>query len=227
MRLFVVVEGQTEQEFIENVLAPWLYGRVTGLSIEVRIVETSRDAAGHKRAGGGRWKHWYKDLSMLLRTQRGSDVRVTTLFDLYGLPGDFPSLVEHRAVADTSHRAQLLETAMAEAVLDERLIPYIQRHEFEALVLASIEQLAGIVDPADARGVKRLRELCRHVLPEDVNDGPETAPSKRLQQQIGGYRKTVHGVLAVQDAGISALVDACPRFAAWVHALLVLGEPVA
>lgn len=223
IRLYFVVEGQTEEKFVERVLMPHL--QTYGLDIHVLIVETSRDAYGRKRRGGGKWRQWHGDLRRLLAEQRGSIVRVTTLFDLYGLPSDFPQLDRFGGDGDTVRRAQSLEQAMAEAIDDYRFIPYLQRHEFEALVLACLDPLEDLLDAEEKPGVAALRNEIRHSTPEDVNDGPLTAPSKRLLRHIPSYRKTEHGPLVVEALGLPALRAACPRFGAWVTKLESLGTP--
>lgn len=218
MRLFIVVEGQTEEAFVNKVLAPHLYRGTPPGFLDVRpvIVQTSRDAQGRKRRGGGSWGKWVKDMKRLAAEPQG---RFTSMFDLYGLPVDFPQLEECSGVSDTVRRAEMLEQAMVAAVGDWRFIPYIQRHEFEALVLAALNQLEQLLEGEDLAGLRRLRgEIAGHP-PEDVNDGPETAPSKRLGRFIPGYRKTVHGPLALEDAGMAALRAACPRFDTWVKTL--------
>jgi hypothetical protein len=221
--LYVLVEGQTEFEFIESILEPHLRERQVWVS--PIVVETSRDAFGRKRGGGGRWSKWRRDLKRLTSQHPGNDVRFTTLFDLYGLPADFPSLEKYARDRDTVRRAQYLEEAMAVSVDDWRLVPYIQRHEFETLVLASLDVLAGLIDnPGELDGLARLRALLAQTPPEEVNDGKTTAPSKRLENLIPSYRKTVHGPLALQGAGLVALRKACPRFDAWVSKLERLGE---
>lgn len=88
MRLYIVlVEGQAEEAFVKSVLAPHL----ASFDLEVRpiIVTTSRDAHGRKHKGGGTWAHWLRDIKRLTGEQDG---RFTTMFDLYGLPDDFPGL---------------------------------------------------------------------------------------------------------------------------------------
>jgi hypothetical protein len=222
IRLYVLVEGQTEEEFVENVMAPHLYR--FNVWVHCIVVETSRDAFGRKRRGGGFWKHWARDLQRLMSEQRGSQARFTTMFDLYGLPADFPELDAHQGLKDTSQRVVLLEAAMSRAMNDDRLVPYIQRHEFEALVLASLDALAELLDEsADLSGVASLRVLLRQVTPEDINDGKESAPARRLESAIPAYRKTVHGPLAVAHAGLATLRGKCPRFDAWVSRLESLG----
>jgi hypothetical protein len=219
MRLYVLVEGQTEESFVKSMLAPHL----ASFELEVRaiIVESSRDAHGRKHKGGGHWAHWLRDLKRLTGEQDG---RFTTMFDLYGLPRDFPGLRATASITDTSLRAEALETAMATAVGDWRLIPYLQRHEFEALVLCVLDQLAELLEAEDIAGLEKLRAAIGMAAPEDVNDGKETAPSKRLKNFIPGYRKNLHGPLTLEAGGLTILRKRCPRFGDWVARLEGLGD---
>lgn len=217
-RLYLLVEGQTEERFVKAVLEPHLRDR--GIHATPIVVATRRDRkTGQKARGGGHWVQWQRDVRRLLADQKGGDVHFTTLFDLYGLPRDFPGLKEHGADLDTQRRVDLLEQAMAQAVGDRRFIPYLQRHEFETLVLASLKALAELMDAADLEGLAALQQSITGVEPEDVNDGATSAPSKRLTQHLPAYQKTLHGPLAVEGAGLSALMAACPRFGAWIRQL--------
>lgn len=221
MRLYVLVEGQTEETFVRTLLAKHL--EIHGVSVRAIVVETSRDAYGRKRRGGGRWARWLRDLKRLTAEQKQNS-RFTTMFDLYGLPPDFPEGDACSAISDTTRRADALQDAMARAVDDWRLIPYLQRHEFEALVLAALDSLAGLLADDDLEGLARLRAEIGPTPPEDVNDGTDTAPSKRLERCIPGYRKTVHGPLTLEDATLSLLKTRCPRFGGWVTTLEKLGN---
>ncbi|XYI02559.1 DUF4276 family protein [Sorangium sp. So ce1128] len=222
-RLYVLVEGQTEEAFVARVLAPHLVEhRVWSQPV---VVATSRELSGRKHRGGGGWKRWERDLRRLT-AQRAGDARFTSLFDLYGLPEDFPGLAQHGTIVDTKQRVERLELAMAEAVGDQRFIPYLQRHEFEALVLAALEKLGTLFDKrTDQEGVEALRRSLGELKPEDINDGPSTAPSKRLLQHVPGYVKTVHGPTAAQQEGLPSLRARCPRLDAWVSKLEALGAP--
>jgi hypothetical protein len=214
MRLYVLVEGQTEESFVKSALAPHL--ATCGLEVHPIIVTTSRDRQGRKHKGGGRWAHWLRDLKRLIG---GHNARFTTMFDLYGLPEDFPSLQACSSIPDTVVRADALEKAMADAVNDWRLIPYVQRHEFETLVLSGLHELGQLLEGEDLTGLSELQAVIGTAAPEDINDGRETAPSKRLERFIPGYRKTVHGPLVLEACGLVALGKRCPRFGAWVERL--------
>jgi hypothetical protein len=222
IRLCILVEGQTEEMFVKSVLVS--HFQPLDIWIYPQIVETSRDRDGRKHRGGGDWQKWRKDLLRLTGGQPGADVRVTTMFDLYGLPAGFPGLEEHGVVGDTVRRAALLEAALAADIQDWRFIPYLQRHEFEALVLAGLDALKELLDAGERAGVDPLRAFVAAQAPEDVNDGPETAPSKRLEASVPSYRKTVHGPLVVEATGIARLRAACPRFNAWVTKLEGLSQ---
>lgn len=224
IRLFVIVEGDTEQEFVKQCLAPHLDSAgVWTTPIEV-TTKIDRKTGQKLAKGGGRWKHWRKDICTLLRST-AADLRVSSLFDLYGLPEDFPGLAACTVERDTARRASMLESAMGADIHDLRFIPYIQRHEFEALVLSGLEHLREqLVDPDARAGVDALQQELGSIAPEDVNDGPETAPSKRLLARVPGYGKKLHGPFVTSRAGIDRLKQRCPRFAAWVTSLEALGE---
>lgn len=216
IELFVVVEGQTEEEFIKRVVAPHLLSfQIYAIPI---VVMTRRERDGRKHKGGGR--HWAKWKNDILRIAVRPTVRITTLFDLYGLPSDFPELSQHSPVADTAARAALLEGAMARVIGGSAFIPYLQRHEFEALVLAALPALQTLLDEhRDRIGLEKLAESLGEAAPEDVNDGAQTAPSKRLQAAIESYDKLLHGPLATEATGLVALRSKCPRFDSWIARL--------
>ena len=209
MRLIVVVEGQTEEAFVKEVLKPHLDDRgvYTSATIVGKMIAQKR---GHRGRGGGHFRHWHKDIARILGGDPSDDLRVTTLFDLYGLPEDFPRLDEHRKDNDTVRRCASLEEALAAVFDDRRFIPYIQRHEFEALVLASLSSLRELLDAEDdLAGLRTLEAEVSATAPEDINDGATTAPSKRLLAHVPGFSKTLHGPLATGNTGLARLRERC------------------
>lgn len=222
MRLLILVEGHTEKDFVNTVLAPHLHNY--SVFVSCSVVSTSSDQNGKKHRGGGHWCKWRSDLLRFTGGDSSKDVRFTTLFDLYGLPDDFPELERHEADSDTIRRAQALELSMQDVVDDWRLIPYLQRHEMEALILACLDSLSEVLDPADRVAVSKLRAAVQLAGgPEGVNDGKDTAPSKRLKRDIPSYSKRVHGPLAMETAGLAVIRSQCPRFDAWLTKLESLG----
>lgn len=219
IRLIIVVEGQTEEAFVKGLLEPHLeqHGIYTSATVVGKMLARRR---GHQSRGGGHFRHWQRDIDRILGGDRSDDLRVSTLFDLYGLPDDFPALGEHRADADTARRCSALEAALGALFDDPRFIPYIQRHEFETLVLASLPSLRELLDAEDdLAGLAALEATVATTPPEEINDGATTAPSKRLLAGIPSFSKTLHGPLAASDTGLIKLREQCPRFGAWVSTL--------
>jgi hypothetical protein len=226
IRLYVACEGATEEEFVTKILKPHLFP--LGINTFATQVGTPRKRTfAPLRKGGGGWKYWEKDLRRLLRS-RADDVRVTTMFDLYGLPAHFPGLDRFGHDSNTNQRCEALETALAEHLDDRRFVPYLQRHEFEALVLCALPELRKYLDAQDDLvGLDKLLKEIGRLPPEEIDDGPTTAPSKRLNR-IPGYKKEIHGPQALESAGLATLRGSCPRFNIWVTRLETLNrEPIA
>ena len=91
-------------------------------------------------------------------------------------------------------------------------------HEFEGLLFSDPDQFAQSLGEPDL--APRLRAIRREFrTPEDINDSPDKAPSKRILNLYRGYRKPVDGVLAMQQLGLDTVREACPLFDAWIAAL--------
>ena len=201
IRVGIAVEGPTEEDFVKKVLAnhllsfgvwphPTLPGRRGG------NISVQRLAAGMRE---------------LLR---GFDA-VTSLVDYYGskqkenkTPDELESMILDQ-----------LNRTVARPVSPRRVFPYVQRHEFEALLFSDVERF---------RCIPRVSETCLEGLvevrgqfatPEDIDDGSETAPSKRLFQWVPGYDKRVHGPLVAEEIGMGRIRSECPRFGAWLKRL--------
>jgi len=80
-RVLAFVEGPTEEEFIKRIVAPVLIAR------DVSITATT---PGRKRSQGG-VRPWAGIRVELLRYLKEDTNRyVTTMFDYYGMPSDWP-----------------------------------------------------------------------------------------------------------------------------------------
>ena len=62
--------------------------------------------------------------------------------------------------------------------------------------------------------------------PEDINDNPDTAPSKRIKMLLPEYQKVVAGPLIAKETGLDTIRAECPRFADWLAKLESLGGPL-
>lgn len=219
-RLLVLVEGDSEELFVQNILAPHLenfgvYARATG-------VVSKRLASGMKFTGGNHWPNIQISLRPLLAD---SDAWVTTLLDFYGLPDNFPGVSAASASRGAARsRVQTVEVAIAEVMgKPQRFIPFIALHEFETWYFASPSKVADYFGKADVR--KAMECACQEANgPENINHGKETHPSKRLEGYGMGFRKT-SAVAVLKDIGLDAIRAVCPHFNAWLDRLEKLGTP--
>ncbi len=228
MRLNITVEGQTEEVFVRDTIAPYL-GR-HGVYAVARSVLTGSGVSPFNgtsryqfRGGLRRYQSARDDITLWMREDRRSDVRFTTMFDLYALPGDWPGLAAERRGCDVYDHVRQIETAFGDDIGDRRFIPYVQVHEFEALLLADPE--AFFVRHPAAEGIAVLRAAVAeaHGNPEMVDDGPDTHPSARIRSAIRTYSKTTDGPRIAAEIGIERMRNACPHFDEWVAKLVALG----
>ncbi len=219
IRLHVVAEGQTEETFTNQVLAPHL-GYVDVVT-DVHCVTTSRHRRRPIRGGLISYAKARRDIVLWMKQDMQGDARFTTFFDLYGLPTDFPGYDEARYRSGPYEKADILEQAMARDIADSRFVPYIQVHEFEALVLVDPRELVDeFIESEEA--IQNLVAMCaEYDSPELIDDGVETAPSKRIIHEIPAYRgrKASAGPLVTAKIGLLALRSSCPHFDGWVNRL--------
>jgi hypothetical protein len=215
IRLLVTAEGQTELKFVKEVLAPHL-ARFEIMAF-ARCVLTSKDKRASKEYRGGllSYQKARADIITWMKEEPHRSNRFTTMFDLYALPIDFPGYYDASRTKNPYDRVLILETALAEDINDPRFIPYIQLHEFEALVLADVQHLDWEYLEHDKQ-IQRLVQALGDKNPELVDDGPETAPSKRILKEIPEYNKVTAGVSVAAHIGLKRLREKCEHFNAWI-----------
>lgn len=223
IRLHVTAEGQAEQQFVNKVLAPHL--SEYGVYVDARAVLTSKDnrTATEYRGGLISYIKAKSDIATWMKEDNHPECSFTTMFDLYALPEDFPGYAEAQMKSDPYVRVKHLENSLDLDINDHRFIPYIQLHEFEALLLADPQQLDWEYLEHD-RPIRNLLKMVGEQNPELINDGPSTAPSKRILQHIPEYNKASAGPVIAQQIGLSVLRDKCKHFDEWVTRLEELGE---
>ena len=107
--------------------------------------------------------------------------------------------------------------------IHERFVfPYVQMHEFEGLLFSDVGTFERVIPGAPIDDLRSIRAAFDR--PEDINDDPNTVPSKRIRQLIPMYRKRLHGPGVAGEIGLDAIRSECPRFDGWLHRLEALGE---
>lgn len=212
-RLYIFCEGQTEETFSNLVLEP--HFRALGV-YDVRPLLLKR--GGHK----GGWTSYAAARHFMVKLvlqQQNEETLFTTLFDLYALPTDFPGLAS-APVGPALARVQALEQLMdldLNSAGARCFQGYLQLHEFEALLLSDCDAVEHAF-PARKGAGAALRADIGHLAPEDVNEGPHTAPSKRIIRHIPEYQglKTSAGPIIAAEIGLNELRARCPHFDAWI-----------
>lgn len=219
-RVLILVEGQTEERFVKDVLQPYLWG--VGVHPEPKIATTKRVKLGaHFKGGITDFGKVEDDLRRLLRDSDAA--LITTMIDYYGVPNDFPgkqSLQGHSSV----ERARELEAALEKHFnAATRFLAYFMIHEFEALLFSTPGVLADVMnDPGRRIHLEGIRNS--FPTPEDIDDDPLTTPSARVRKLFPTYRKRLHGPITTGRIGLEALRRECPHFNQWVSCLESLGS---
>jgi len=219
-RVLALVEGPTEQTFIKQVLAPALHHR------GVYLTATAIGKPGHK---GGIRSYESTRREILAVLKQDQQRFCTTMFDYYGLPGGWPN--KATATGSPSAMANYIEQAMLQdvcSIMDEpstssRFIPYIQMHEYEALLFSEPATLASVVQRSFLTGTF-LNIVTECGEPEAIDDRPDTAPSKRIKNHVREYNKVIHGTITAQRIGLPKMRERCPHFSEWISRLEKLGE---
>lgn len=219
-KVLILVEGQTEERFVKDVLQPHLWG--IGVHPEPKIATTKRVKHGvHFKGGITDFKKVEGDLRRLLGDTDAA--LITTMIDYYGLPDDFPG--KQGLSGRTSHeRAKELEVALdLHFNAGPRFAAYLMIHEFEAFLFCGPAVLAEVMNaPSSYQQLQAIRN--GFPSPEDINDNPITAPSARVLNVFPGYRKRLHGPLTTSRIGLDAMRQQCTHFNQWVSRLERLGK---
>lgn len=218
--IVALVEGKTEGIFISKLLAPHL----ARLNVYMTPIIISKPG---EKGGDVRFGRVKNDIGLHLKQRTGT--YLTLFMDYYGLKTDWPGLDEAKKRPLAKDRAEAVNRATRNAVCrlfperraERRFISYVAMHEFEALLFSAPEILASRLQVKPAL-IANIVAKCGS--PEEIDDSPDTAPSKRLIQLSNGFRKTTTGIAVAEDIGLSAIRARCPLFDEWLTAIERLPE---
>ena len=223
-RLLIYVEGQTEAAFVNRVLGSHLSGY--GYSVvRARLMGNARQRS--RRGGVKPWPTARKEIVRHLRGDPGCIA--STMVDYYGLPQSgqraWPGRAAASQLAFPSRASTIEELLLAEVCKcmgssfnPDRFVPYVMLHEFEAMLFSDCEAFArGIGSPDLAPSFQAIRD--EFASPEEIDDSPVTAPSKRIATLVPGYQKPTQGTFAIQAIGLDTIRAQCPHFREWLERL--------
>jgi hypothetical protein len=218
----MIVEGQTEETFVRELLQEPLAYR--GVYVQVRCVETRRRRSRVYRGGITSYAKAQGDMRRWLSEDKTA--YLTTMFDLYKLPADFPGFEQAKNLSDPYQKVAYLEDRLVADLADPRFIPYVQLHEFEGLLFSDVQAIDTILKVHHSRSqlttLQRIRAQFK--TPEAIDDGATTSASKRLQHLYTSYDKVLFGLRIAQRIGLDTLRQECPHFHNWVSKLEALSE---
>jgi len=218
-RIHIICEGQTEEAFVNNLLVPHFAPK--GIFLSPSLI----GKPGHK-GGFVNFNRLFIDIRNRLLGDKTA--WCTTFFDYYGLGDDFPGKPEADKGGTAEEKSSRLLTSLT-AVLGERInaeplrrfIPYVQMHEFEGLLFSDPVKFAiGICRPKYGERFQDIRNDFAN--PEEINDDPTTAPSKRIQAVCQDYEKPTLGTLASLEIGLDVIRRECRLFDGWLSRLETL-----
>ena len=214
IRLAVSVEGRTEEQFVKRVLADHLLEA----GVEPKPILIGR-ARGKGRPGGGAVS--VERLASEMESLYWNFDAVTSLVDFYG----FRERKDEETIDELESRLlRRIQERIAGNPDPRRIIPYVQQYEFEGLLFSDVNAFT-VSRGASAESLQALRVVrTRFPTPEDINDHPETAPSKRIAGAMPRYRKVIDGASIARETGLQVIRRECPRFNGWVERSNALGR---
>jgi len=210
--IVVLAEGLTEKIFIQDIISPYLAGK--GIYITPIIISKPG-----QKGGDVRFARVKNDIGLHLKQRH--DTYLTLFVDYYGTRKDWPGLAEAEKQATSDGKAERVNSATKEEVSrlfgdhgsDRRFIPYIAMHEFEAMLFSDPQILSAHLGVSPSE-IDRILSVCGS--PEDIDDSPQTAPSKRLERLSKRFKKTSTGISVAKEIGLPRIRKHCPVFNKWL-----------
>jgi len=209
MRLHVLCEGPTEEQFVKQLLAPYL------LNDNIYAKEINL-------GGVSKYAKIRKALETLCKGD--TSAYVTTMLDYYKLPKDTPGKY---TATDAFADAKGIDAAVnADLGGCRNLFINLIVHEFEGLLFSDVSAFAGEAKASekDLLELARIKNDPKFPTPEHINDSEMTAPSKRILNILPKYVKTLNGLTIAKRITIEKIVDECPYFRAWIEKIKALGQ---
>lgn len=214
----ILVEGQSEEGFVKQRLYPYLIDY--NISITPIIISTKKIRAGGKFKGGlndSNFDSFIKELKQLLTsTPHGY---VSTFIDYYHLPQKFPGYEDRKKLGTPIDKVEFLEAQLFDYFNQPKnFIPYIQLHEFETFHFVDSSGFSSTLPNRISNEL--LKIINQYDNPEEINEGEDTAPSKRIIKHYPAYNKLVDGDSIIEQIGIDKLINKCPHFRKFIQKIM-------
>lgn len=201
-KVLILVEGFTEKRFVEDILKPYFYNK--GIFVIARNLK-----------GISKYEIINKEVNNLLKDP-SADL-VTTMIDYYRLPSDFPQKQQLNSQLQSYKKVETLETAFGSDIQHSKFLPYLQLHEFEALLFSEVSHFSKVLSTKSH--VSQFEKIVQTLEPEEINDQPNTSPANRIKNIFPQYQKESHGAILAKAIGLEKMREKCPHFNQWIESL--------
>lgn len=216
-KILLLVEGFTEERFVNEILQPYFD---CACFLTPVLVRTRRDDTGHAHKGGYvTYAQFKRQILNLLRDS--SAAMVTTMVDYHALASDFPGKETARNLRPLKQAVDHIEQQVSEDIRDKRFLPYLSCPQIEALLFADVEVLRA-----------RLSALCPKLSsglslpsvsdPEEIN--AQNPPAKLLSDACPNFVKSEHTIEIAKEIGLEVILQRCAHFRQWVEKLRTVCE---
>ena len=211
-KILILAEGQTEEKFLKEVLNPYLNRQ--NIYIIPIIISTKRTKSGLKYKGGiVKFSQVKSEILKLLKDASAS--LVTTMIDYYGLNNSFPGIGTTNIPSNLYEKIEFLENLFANEIAHHKFHPYYQLHEFETLLFSEQNSFTKVL-----KTTNELENIFKKFAnPEEINNKPTTAPSKRILKIYPKYQKVTDGIIIAKQIGINKMRQKCRHFDNWISVM--------
>lgn len=208
-RLHIIVEGETEEKFLKEILFPFL------------PIKNTKTCSKIKQTRGGliNYEHLKKDI---LNCINQSNILLTTMIDFYGMPENFPNFEKCQNKKTTDEKIKCLQQGIYDDISNngeinytDTFIPHIAKYEFEALVFSDKNILKEYFGENEINQAELNKVI--NIEPEEINNSKKTAPSKKLKKIVTGYNKINDGIAIIEKIGLNKVLQKCPHFKNWIE----------
>ena len=215
-RLFIVVEGETEERFVKSVLYPPFINQEIKIEAQQWITNRKLGTAG----GGRNFDLIANHIGRLIsKYKHDKEVYLSVMIDLYAFPKQGNTVYDADVIKlpTSKQKVELLQKKMADRFQYQNFIPYVQLHEFETLLLCKPQALL-LFYTDKLKEVELLKAEIGNKHAEEINETTEGAPSKRIIKYFPKYekQKRTAGVLTAENIGLPYLREKCLHFNNWV-----------
>ncbi len=214
--VYVYCEGQTEESFINNLLVPYFANR--DIWLYPIVCSTKRTLTKKYKGGVSDYQKIKNELTILCKSHKHEIV--TTMFDYYAMPTNTPMIDCEEP--DLYARIEKIEGAITADIGQDNCFFNLSLHEFEGLLFSNPNSFRQIASEKVVAQIQAVKDTFSS--PEFINNSPETAPSKRLEQIIQGYSKAkvTNGTILSHDMGIDIILKNCKHFSDWIKRIIQL-----